>query len=145
MNFNLYQGKMLKLPVQAGLLSAIQPPFNTFNFHWSLGYIRKLAFGSCWGNYFSPSFVCSQHMAPRNIKLAQTPFPLWVPIQILVKCSLRDSFLGPREIHVRPVQNLNHRHLDLTCVSSPPGRDGNSLVTSFKILPSFNSSILKHT
>ena len=63
----------LKLLVLVGPLSAIQP-FNhplTFNFPWSLGYIRKLAFGSPWGNYFTPGFVCSQHTVPRNIKLAQ--------------------------------------------------------------------------
>ena len=29
-------------------------------------------FGSPWGNYFTPSLVCSQHTVPRNIKLAQT-------------------------------------------------------------------------
>ena len=39
----------------------------TFNFLWSLGYIRKLVFVSPWGNYFTPDFVCSQHTAPRNI------------------------------------------------------------------------------
>ena len=55
-----------------GSYSAFQPPFDPFNFPWSLGYIRKLAFGSPWGNYFTPGFVCSQHTAPRNIKLAQT-------------------------------------------------------------------------
>ena len=67
--------KMLKLPVfLVGLLSAIQPfslPL-TLNFSWSLDYIRELVFGSPSGNYFTPSFVCSQHTAPRNIKLAQT-------------------------------------------------------------------------
>ena len=35
-------------------------------------YIRKLAFGSPWGNNFTPGCVCSQHTALRNIKLAQT-------------------------------------------------------------------------
>ena len=44
----------------------------TFNFPWLLGYIRKLAFGTPWGNYFTPGFVCSQYKAPRNIKLSQT-------------------------------------------------------------------------
>ena len=51
--------------------SAFQPPFD-INFPWSLGYIRKLVFGSPWGNYFTPSFVCSQHTVPRNIELTQT-------------------------------------------------------------------------
>ena len=50
--------------------SAVQPLFN-INFPWSLDYIRKLAFGSSWGNYFTPGFVCSQHTAPRNTQLVQ--------------------------------------------------------------------------
>ena len=64
-----------KLPVLVGPLSAILSfgdPL-TFNFHWSLGYIRKLAFGSPAGNSFTLGFVCSQHTEPRNIKFAQTP------------------------------------------------------------------------
>ena len=64
-----YYNLIKKLPVLVGPLSAIQP-FNhplTFNFSWSLGYIRKLAFGSPWGNYFTPGFVFSQHTMPRNI------------------------------------------------------------------------------
>ena len=57
-------------------LSAIQPfsyPFD-INFPRSLDYIRKLAFGSPWGNYivFHSRFMCSQHTSPRNIKPTQT-------------------------------------------------------------------------
>ena len=48
--------------------SIVQPPF----FPLSLCYIRKLAFVSPWGNFFTPGFVCSQHTTARNIKLAQT-------------------------------------------------------------------------
>ena len=70
----------------------------TFNFPWSLGYIRKLAFGSPWGSYFTPGFVCSQHMAPRNINLHRHHL-LRVPIHTLVEWSLGDSFLMPREIY----------------------------------------------
>ena len=40
---------------------------------WSFGYIRKLAFGALWQNFFTLGFVWSQHTAPRNIKLTQTP------------------------------------------------------------------------
>ena len=59
----------LKLPVLVGPLSAIQPFSHllTCNLPWSLGYIRKLEFVSPWENYFTPGFMCSQHMAPRNI------------------------------------------------------------------------------
>ena len=55
--------KKLKLPVLVGPLSAIQPLIHplTFNIPWSLGYSRKLDFGSPWGNYFTIGFVCSQH------------------------------------------------------------------------------------
>ena len=44
------------------------------NFPWSLGYIRKLMFGSpSLGNYFTPSLCAANILhAPRNIKLAQT-------------------------------------------------------------------------
>ena len=59
------------LPVLVGPLLDIQPPYD-INFSWSLDYIRKLAFGSPMINYFTPGFVCSQHAAPKNIKLAQT-------------------------------------------------------------------------
>ena len=43
----------IKILVLIGPLSVIQPFSHplTFNFPWSLGYIRKLAFGSRWGNY----------------------------------------------------------------------------------------------
>ena len=39
------------------------------NFPWTLVYIKKLAFGFPWENYFTPGFVCSQHTA----QLAKTP------------------------------------------------------------------------
>ena len=63
----------LKVPVFVGPHPVIQPfsHRSTFIFPWSLGYIRKLTFGSPWGYYFTPGFVCSQHTAPMNIKLAQ--------------------------------------------------------------------------
>lgn len=44
-----------KLPVLAGPLLAIQPPFD-INFPGLLGYIRKVAFRSPWRNYFIPDF-----------------------------------------------------------------------------------------
>ena len=47
-------------------------PLSAIHFPWSLGYIRKLVFGSPWGNYFTPGFVCNQHKAPRNIILSDT-------------------------------------------------------------------------
>ena len=46
--------------------------------------------------------------------------PLRVSIQTLFELSLGDSFLVPREIHVRPVYYLNHRHLDLQSNVLPP-------------------------
>ena len=62
----------IKLPVLVGPLSAIQP-FNhplTFNFPWSLGYIRKSTFRVSPGETISLPFF---FVAPRNFKLAQTP------------------------------------------------------------------------
>ena len=55
-NFFLFFFIMLKLSVLVGPLSAFQP---FINFPLSLGYIRKLALGSLWGNYFTPGF-CMQ-------------------------------------------------------------------------------------
>ena len=61
---------------------AIQPPID-INFPWSLGFIRKLAFGSCWGNYFTPGFVCSQHKGVQkyqtytDIALSGYQFTFW--------------------------------------------------------------------
>ena len=69
-----------------------------------LDYIYKLAFGSPWRNYFNAGFICSQHTAPRNIKLAQTPPSQGSnSIHTLIQWSLGDSFLVPIEIQVRPV------------------------------------------
>ena len=65
----------LKLPVLICLHSTIQSfshHMTIINLLRSFGYIMKLGFGSPWQNYFTPGFVCSQHMAPRNIKFAQT-------------------------------------------------------------------------
>ena len=81
--------------------SAIQPPFD-INFHQSLGYIRKQASWSPWGNYLTPGFVCSQYkLRPGITNLHRRHRPFMVPVHILVECSLGDSFLVPREIHVR--------------------------------------------
>ena len=67
----LNRSNIKNVQVLIGPLSAIQPFSHplTFNFPWSLGFIRKLAFGSPWGNYFTTGFVCIQHTAPKNIKL----------------------------------------------------------------------------
>ena len=76
-SLKVYLIKVQKLLVLVGSLTAFQPYSHplTFNFSWSLGYIKKLVFGSPFGNYFTPGFVRSQHTAPRNIKHAQTlPF-----------------------------------------------------------------------
>ena len=56
------RGVKLKLPVLLGLPSTIQSFSHplTFNFLWSLGYFRKLAFGSPWGNISLP--VCVQQI-----------------------------------------------------------------------------------
>ena len=65
----------IQLPVLVRPLSAIQSFSHplTFNFSLSLGYMRKLALRSPRGNYFTSGFVCSQHTAPRNIRLTQSP------------------------------------------------------------------------
>ena len=71
----------LKLPVFVGPLSAIQSfsqPSTTFNFPWPLGYIRKLAFRSPGGSYFTPGFVCSQHTPP---PLDHLLYNTWIWIQ----------------------------------------------------------------
>ena len=90
----------LKLPVLVRPLSAIQPFSHplTFNLPWSLGYIRKLAFWSPWGNYFNPGFLCRQQKASRNIKLAQIQPSQGnnshldrVESQRFISCSLRNS------------------------------------------------------
>ena len=79
----------LKLSVLVGTLSDIQSFSHTLivNFLWSLDYIRKLAFGSPW-----VPVLCEA-----NIRQ--------VPIHTLVEWNLRDSFLVPWEIHVRPVDS----------------------------------------
>ena len=102
---------MLKFTVLLGPLSAIHPFSHplTFNFLWSLSYIRKLAFWSPWVNYFS--FVCSQHTAPRNIKLAHT-LPSQGTNSHLGRAEPLRLISCGREIHVRPVQDSNQGALD---------------------------------
>ena len=41
-------------------------------FPWSLGYIRKLTFGSPWVNFTKDLCAANMHTAPSYIKLAQT-------------------------------------------------------------------------
>ena len=80
----------------------------TFNFPWSLGYIRKLAFGCPWGNYFTPSFVCTTYGA-QEFKLAQTP-PLrvgnnsclgWVEPRRYISCTQKKFTLSQCRIRTR--------------------------------------------
>ena len=87
--------KKLKLSVLVRSLSVIQP-FNhplTFNFPKSLGYIRKLAFRSLWGNYFTLGFVCIHKTAPSNILHRQgTNSHLGrVEPRRFISCALRNS------------------------------------------------------
>ena len=51
--------------------SVVQPHLWHFNFPCLLGYIRKLAFWSPWGNYFTPAFVCSHFLCPEKFTLGQ--------------------------------------------------------------------------
>ena len=89
---------------------------STFNFHWSLCYSRKLEFGSHWGNYFTPSFVCSQQTAPRYIKLAQT-LPSQGTNSHIGRVEPR-IFLCPKN-HVWPVYYSNQGPFDLQANTLP--------------------------
>ena len=68
----------LKLPDLVRPLATIQPfiyPLK-FNFPWSLGYIRKLAFRSPWGNYFGAMEYLAQvseihFLCPEKFALGQ--------------------------------------------------------------------------
>ena len=82
--------------------------------HWAtLGNQR-----SCRENYFTPGLVSSQHTAPRNIKLAQTPpqhdtsshIGLVKPRRF-ISCSQRNS--------CRSMQDLNHGPLYLQSSTLP--------------------------
>ena len=90
--------KITNFGSEAFSYSAFQPPFD-IKCLWSLGFIGKLAFGSPLGN---SRFVRSHHMAPRNIKLAQTLPSQGTNSHIGRVESLIFIFV-PREIHVRPV------------------------------------------
>ena len=73
-------------------LSDIQPPFD-INFAWRL--------------VFRHSRFCMQPTNGAHISNLQKHSPLRVPIYTLVRCTLGDSFLVPREIHVRSVLDSN--------------------------------------
>ena len=66
---------------------AVQPPFY-LNFLWTLGYARRLAFGSPWGVYFTPG-LCEDNLRCRGISnLRWQHRPVRVPIHTLVEWSL---------------------------------------------------------
>ena len=103
--------------------SAIQPP-SDINFNlWSLGYNWKLSIRSPWQNYFTPFFTLFPVLGAANTRrpgistLHRDRF-LCVPIPTLVEW-FEDSFLVPREIHVRPMLDSNQGHLDLLS-NAPP-------------------------
>ena len=113
-----------------GPLSAIQPFSHplTLNCPRSLGYIRKLAFGSPWKNY-SPPVCLTNHTAPRNIKLAET-----LPSQ---GTNIYTGRVEPRRfisyaLHVRPVQDSNQEPLDLQLNALPLGQRA-PLIMLFKV------------
>ena len=92
--------------------SAVQPLF-VIKLPLSLGYTRKLAFASPWGKYFTPG-LCAVNMRRPGISNLKKHSPFRVPIHILGELGgLGDTFLMPREIHVRPVQDSNHGPFEL--------------------------------
>ena len=81
--------------------AAFQPPID-INFPRSFGYIRKLTFRSPRGNLFHSHLFAPNIRHPGLSKLHRHR-PLRVPTRTLIERSLGNSFLVPREIHVRPV------------------------------------------
>ena len=81
----------------------VQPPLD-IDLPWSLGCYRKSAFGSHRGNYFTPGFVCSQHIFNLH---SHSTLSLCIGSHLGREWSLGGSFLVPREIHVRTVYDSN--------------------------------------
>ena len=50
---------------------AVQPPID-IELPLTIGLHKETCVRFSLGNYFTPSFVCSQYTVPRNIKLVQT-------------------------------------------------------------------------
>ena len=115
--------------------SDMQPPIE-MSFPWPLCYIRKLAFRFPQGNYFTLSFVCSQHTTLRNIKFAQTPPSQGTNSHLCRMWSLGDSFLVPREIHISPVQDSNQGPLHLQANVLPLNQC--TLISIFNLSQFFN-------
>ena len=72
----------------------------------------------------SLSVLCAANIRCPGISNLHRHCPLRVPILTLIDWSLRDSFIVPREIHVRPVQDSNQgpleiqsQGLDIWCVA----------------------------
>ena len=81
--------KVTSLSRAAFSYSAVQPSFDV-NFPLSSIYIRKLAFGSPWGNYFTPGFVCNiRRPVASNVHSHR---PHRVPIHFLVEWSLGNVY-----------------------------------------------------
>ena len=106
---------------------AVHSPID-INFPWSLGYIRKLAFGSPWGN---SRFLCAVNVRRPGISNLQRHCPLMVPIHTLVEWSLGDSFHVPREINVRPGKDSNNGVERATTGTTRPH---NHFLFSYRIL-----------
>ena len=66
--------------------SAVQPYFN-INFPWSLGYIRKLLFGTLWGTYFT-LILSAANIRVLWISNLQRRCPIRVKMHTFVESSL---------------------------------------------------------
>ena len=104
-----------------GLLSAIQPFSHlstlTSSGHWLHQEISVLV--SQEKLFHSWFCVHTTYSAQVYLYNLHRHHPLKVPIHTLVDWSLRDSFLVPREIHVRLVRELNQEPLDLQLNALP--------------------------
>ena len=92
--FSCFTCIIKKLPVLVGPLSAIQPFSHplTLNFPWSLGYIKKLAFGSP----YSLPVLCAANMLEylncTDTALSGYQFtPQQCGVSEIISCALRNS------------------------------------------------------
>ena len=91
---NIQDEKSLVFCRAAFSYSAVQTSFD-INFPWSLGFIKKLAFGSPWGNYFTPGLSSANRRRPGILNLHRHRhsgyhFP---PLSLLGQCRIRTTDL----------------------------------------------------
>ena len=85
----------------------------TFNFPWSLAYIRNLAFGSPWGNYSLP-VLCAANIRRPGIPSVHIHCPLRLPIHTFGRVEPEKFTLGQSGVRTTDLSICRRTHYQWT-------------------------------